>query len=1013
MRARRPARGPARALPARAHAPVHPGTPRGDRRAPCSPCMLRSYDPLLVAASLAVATLASYAALDLSGRVARTAGTARALWLSAGAVALGVGIWGMHFVGMLAFRLADGRGQPIPIAYDVPGVLLSVGIAVLASALALSVAARQAVGRVAFATAGLVMGVAIAGMHYVGVTAMRLPGHAPTDAPADAALTPVTYRPALVAAAYAIAVGASLVALALARRAGGRQAAGRPALAPDPTAGVPTPSLGIRALALPAVVMGAAIAGMHYVGMASAHFHPVLPADGTPALAAQADAVVATPALGAGVTVAVFLILALGLVATTAGRWAGDAVARTSGEYAAVGAGDGSLAPPTPAAGAGGRFGRDASGAPTLRLKLAAATGAAGLVLAVGLLAYAGLWQYRRAAERVEHTNAVRTALIRIPAAMSEAEAAARGYVLAASPAFATEYGRAAGAARQAVADARRLAADNPAQVARLDAIPPVLAARLAVLEDYMGRRRTGGVPAVTAIAATAGAPGARGPVLADSVRALVAAADRAEEGLLDRRSALLVRRGRLLDLVLLGGSLAAFTLILLVTQAIRRDVALREAAQRRVSEQAAALAARSEALAAANGQLAAAQQAQAAALADAQREEARYRALVEAGAQIVWSTAPDGGFAAEQPGWAAFTGQAWADYRDWGWADALHPDDREATVAAWEMALSAGAAGRFQMEHRLRRRDGVYRRMSARAVAVADPETGRVREWVGVHVDVTGERLVQAQREALIRALERSNRDLDQFAYVASHDLKAPLRGISNLSSWIEEDLAAVMTPDARDQMALLRGRVHRMEALIDGVLQYSRAGRVRAPAERVDTRALAGEVVELLAPRPGARVEVAPGLPEVLAERVPLQQVLLNLVGNALKYAGREDARVRVSAEPAAGPDGGPWDAGPAGRAGATGEQRVAAPAWFRFTVADNGPGIAPQYHERVFGIFQTLQSRDRVEGTGIGLSVVKKIVEAQGGRAWVESAEGDGARFHFTWPAAPPAADDAELA
>ena len=119
--------------------------------------MLRSYDPLLVAASLAVATLAAYAALDLSGRVARAAGTARALWLGAGALALGAGIWGMHFVGMLAFRLADAAGRLVPIAYHVPGVAASVVIAVLASAVALGVAAREAVGRAAFATAGLVM----------------------------------------------------------------------------------------------------------------------------------------------------------------------------------------------------------------------------------------------------------------------------------------------------------------------------------------------------------------------------------------------------------------------------------------------------------------------------------------------------------------------------------------------------------------------------------------------------------------------------------------------------------------------------------------------------------------------------------------------------------------------------------------------------------------------------------------------------------------------------------------
>jgi PAS domain S-box-containing protein len=491
-----------------------------------------------------------------------------------------------------------------------------------------------------------------------------------------------------------------------------------------------------------------------------------------------------------------------------------------------------------------------------------------------------------------------------------------------------------------------------------------------------------------------------RGRALADSVRALVTAADAAEARLLDARSATVARRGRLLDAVLLGGSLGAFGLILLITQAIRRDVALREAAQRRVEEQAAELGAQAEQLehqqslleerleeeqvmteelTAANAELAAAQAAGAAALDAARREESRYRALVEAGSQIVWSAPASGEFEGEQPGWADFTGQTPDQYQGWGWLAAVHPDDRDHTTAAWEMAVAAGDA--YAVNHRLRRRDGTYRHMSARAAPVPDG-AGGVREWVGVHTDVTTERRVQAQREALIRALERSNRDLDQFAYVASHDLKAPLRGISNLSSWIEEDLAAVATPEVREQMALLRGRVHRMEALIDGVLQYSRAGRVKADPERVDTGALAREVVELLAPPPPARVEVADGMPAVTAERVPLQQVFLNLVGNALKYAGRADAVVRVG-----------WNADATG--------------WYRFSVADNGPGIAPQYHERVFGIFQTLQSRDRVEGTGIGLSVVKKIVEAQGARVWVESAEGAGATFHFTWPAAPPAA------
>jgi len=226
-----------------------------------------------------------------------------------------------------------------------------------------------------------------------------------------------------------------------------------------------------------------------------------------------------------------------------------------------------------------------------------------------------------------------------------------------------------------------------------------------------------------------------------------------------------------------------------------------------------------------------------------------------------------------------------------------------------------------------------------------------------------------------LARQLEASNRELDQFAYVASHDLKAPLRGIANLASWIEEDLGEEVKEDTREHLELLRGRVHRMEGLIDGVLQYSRAGRVRDEPEPVDVGALLHEVVDLLAPPEHVEVRVADGMPRLLTERLPLQQVFMNLIGNALKYNSSPEPRVWVEAR----------DLGQA----------------HEFSVSDNGPGIAPEYHDRIFGIFQTLQARDKVEGTGIGLSLVKKLVESRGGTIRVESAEGAGATFRFTWP------------
>ncbi|MDY7228258.1 sensor histidine kinase [Hyalangium rubrum] len=247
------------------------------------------------------------------------------------------------------------------------------------------------------------------------------------------------------------------------------------------------------------------------------------------------------------------------------------------------------------------------------------------------------------------------------------------------------------------------------------------------------------------------------------------------------------------------------------------------------------------------------------------------------------------------------------------------------------------------------------------------------------VILDISYRKRAEAERDRLIAALERSNRELDQFAYVASHDLKAPLRGITNLAQWIGDDLQEVMTDETRKQLRMLMGRAHRMEALINGILDYSRAGRVREHPENVDVGVLLTETIEMLSPTPPASIQVESQMPVLHSERVPLQQIFLNLLSNALKHSMRPDALVRVSCTETG--DG--WE----------------------FSVADNGPGIPAEYHERIWGIFQTLRARDEVEGTGIGLSVVKKIVEARGGAVRVESAAGQGATFFFTWPKSAP--------
>jgi len=309
----------------------------------------------------------------------------------------------------------------------------------------------------------------------------------------------------------------------------------------------------------------------------------------------------------------------------------------------------------------------------------------------------------------------------------------------------------------------------------------------------------------------------------------------------------------------------------------------------------------------------------------------------------------------------------------------AVYPDDRERVRQDMENALSRGEG---QSQFRCVARDGRVLWVEANCTAVHDA-AGNPVGLRGVITDIS--RLKRAhyalrKRAAVLvrvaRQLKRSNEELDQFAYITSHDLRAPLRGIANLSRWIEEDMGERFTPEAHAQMELLRGRVHRMEALIDGILQYSRVGRAEVAPERVDVGRLVREVVDLLAPPQGFVVDVAPDLPTIVAQRLRLQQVFLNLIGNAVKHHPRpHEGRVRVG-----------WrDLG----------------ALCEFTVADDGAGIAPQYHDKIFVIFQTLEARDKVEGTGVGLSLVKKIVEHQGGTIRVESRPGAGATFAFTWP------------
>ena len=578
------------------------------------------------------------------------------------------------------------------------------------------------------------------------------------------------------------------------------------------------------------------------------------------------------------------------------------------------------------------------------------------LILPLALLlalAIIFLWQVNsllRATQLVDRTDQALAQAHLVRELLLDQETGLRGYLIAGEQDFLEPYQRGAVGMAQAVDNLASQFADRPEELQLIDQLRTEYAGWSVYARDAIALRDSGGDFAALVRQRT-------GKNQMDRMRSLITSLAISEEQLrneriqMAQRTTLLVISSSVLAALVLGAILVFFVRRQLLSLSSSYEGALETA-----REGAAALG----------------------------RSEEQFRLLAELVPQLIWITRPDGYHEYFNQRWYDYTGTTLEQTRGEGWSHLLHPDDLERTLQVWNHSLHTGEP--YEIEYRFKQAStGEYRWFLGRALPARD-QHGAITRWFGTCTDIDDQKLnAEALRErteelaGITASLEDRNRELDQFAYVTSHDLKAPLRGIANLSQWIEEDLGDQATEDIRKQLDLLRGRVHRMEALIDGILQFSRVGRVQSDLEQVDVDALLHEVVDLLGAPPEYTVEIGPNMPTLTTERVRLQQVFANLLGNAVKHRGRPDGHASVSVS----------DAG----------------KMFKFTVSDDGPGIAPQYHDRIFVIFQTLAPRDTVEGSGLGLSLVKKIVESQGGRIWVESAEGQGATFHFTWPKYPP--------
>jgi PAS domain S-box-containing protein len=299
---------------------------------------------------------------------------------------------------------------------------------------------------------------------------------------------------------------------------------------------------------------------------------------------------------------------------------------------------------------------------------------------------------------------------------------------------------------------------------------------------------------------------------------------------------------------------------------------------------------------------------------------------------------------------------------------DFVHADDKAKTLAEIER-LGMGLPT-VDFENRYLAKDGTYRWLAWRAMPLED--MGLV---YAVARDITENKLAAEIMARQAEELARSNEMLEEFAYAASHDLQAPLRAIANLVEWVEEDFPGEVPGEVGAHLGKLRTQVQRMQNLTDDLLAYSRAGRVEEVVLAVDTAELISEVSELLAPPEGIVIVADPELPKLATARSPLEQVFRNLIGNAIQHHDQNTGEVSVYATDS-GTD-------------------------IEFSVVDDGPGIPQEDHDRIFTMFHRSGSSERPESTGIGLALVKRIVEIHGGRVWLESPGERGTTFRFTWP------------
>jgi len=359
------------------------------------------------------------------------------------------------------------------------------------------------------------------------------------------------------------------------------------------------------------------------------------------------------------------------------------------------------------------------------------------------------------------------------------------------------------------------------------------------------------------------------------------------------------------------------------------------------------------------------------------QLAEAKYRDIFENAIDGIFQSTPDGRFVSVNPAMARMYGyespedmlRSITDISTQLYVDARVRDNVRSRLANGEQIL-----GFEFLEYR---KDGSTLWTSTNIQTIYDTD-GNILYYEGTVEDITPRKKAEAERENLIQELAAKNAELERFAYTVSHDLKSPLVTIDGFLGYLEQDATSGNMDRFKADSQRIHAAVNKMRALLSELLELSRIGRVLNEPEKIPFEDLvnsAREIVHGQIEAAGVTISLEPNLPAVYGDKQRLVEVLQNLLDNAIKFMGRQEKpRIEI------------------GQRGEEDNKPV-------FFVKDNGIGIAREYHEKIFGLFNRLDQN--IDGTGIGLTIVKRIIEFHGGRIWVESEAGQGATFYFTLP------------